>query len=210
MPRHAKIVIAYIGLMIAVLLFFQCGKDQGVNPSGQSRLVVAEIIGPPNAEINTAELYRVIIRNHGDRSDETYRITLYKTGDNELATITSSEPISRNHTKTFDLTWTPTELEEFRMYARVSPVGENIANADTSAGIPVYTFPENEKQYLVWDNDNDSYYIRPVSGYRENCQVGLNRTITQNGLETHIVNTLPKALRNYDIVFIELGVHCPT
>lgn len=200
-----------IALVIVVLLFSQCGKDQGVNPGGESRLVVTEVVGPPNAEMNVAETYQVVIKNYGEKSDDTYEIKLYKTGDVELATLTASDPIDKNRTKTYDLTWTPSELEELRLYARVCNVGEDITEVDTSFSLAVYTFPENEKQYLIWDNDNDSWYYRPGGGLvQQSCEAGLVRALMDNDCDSHIVEELPRVLRNYDIVFIELGKYCPS
>ena len=61
---------------------------------------------------------------------------------------------------------------------------------------------------LVWDNDNNSYYIDPNTGQNYNCENSITMVLDANDLEYELVSALPRDLYMYDVIMIELGLYC--
>lgn len=61
---------------------------------------------------------------------------------------------------------------------------------------------------LVWDNDNNSDYIDPLTGTYQNCEYSITSSLDELDLEYELTTFLPSRLGDYDIIFIELGLYC--
>lgn len=171
-------------------------------------LAAVEVLGPPNAELNQPDLWQVIVRNIGMFEQNSFTVKLYQEGGLELGSIDVLETIQPLEVVAFNFFWTPEVLGETELYGEVILIGDEFEDNNLTQDFGVTIFPEGERQYLLWDNDNDSYYTDPNTGATKNCEDGLEEALTANEIDYQLVTELPKVLRNYNVVFVCLGLYC--
>ncbi len=171
-------------------------------------LDAVEVLGPPNAELNQPDLWQVVVRNIGVLEQNSFTVKLYQEGGLELGSIDVLETIQPLETITCNFFCTPEILGEIEIYGEVILAGDEFEDNNITPDFSVTIFPEGERQYLLWDNDNNSHYTDPNSGGTKNCEDGLEEALSANGIDYQLVTQLPKVLRNYDVVFVCLGLYC--
>ena len=171
-------------------------------------LAAIEVLGPPNAEINQPDMWQVIVRNIGMFEQNSFTVKLFQEGGLELGSINVSETIQPLEVIAYNFYWIPEVLEETELYGEVVFIDDEFEDNNITQDFGVSIFPEGERQYLLWDNDNDSHYTDPNTGITKNCEDGIEETLTANGIDYQLVTELPKVLRNYNVVFVCLGLYC--
>jgi len=173
-------------------------------------LAAVEVLGPPNAEIDQPDLWQVNVRNIGMLEQNSFTVKLYQASGMglELGSIDVLETIQPLDVVAFNFFWTPDVLGDTELYGKVILAGDECQNNDMTQNLDVTIFPEGERQYLLWDNDNNSYYTDPNTGATKNCEDGLEEALSANGINYQLVTQLPKVLRNYNVVFACLGLYC--
>ncbi|MEA2095740.1 MAG: hypothetical protein U9P73_03455 [Candidatus Cloacimonadota bacterium] len=171
-------------------------------------LAAIEVLGPPNAEINQPDMWQVIVRNIGMFEQNSFTVKLFQEGGLELGSINVSETIQPLEVIAYNFYWTPEVLEETELYGEVIFIDDEFEDNNITQDFGVSIFPEGERQFLLWDNDNDSHYTDPNTGITKNCEDGIEETLTANGIDYQVVTELPKVLRNYNVVFACLGLYC--
>lgn len=164
--------------------------------------------GPVIAEQNQLELWKVIVKNTGINTQDSYTVKLFRDDEIELGSIQIDESLSPAAISEHNFFWTPTILENLEIYGEVFLNGDENPNNNTTEHLNVSVFPQGERQYLLWDNDNNSDYIDPESGAFFQCEDGLENALTANDVDFDLVNELPPNLKNYNVVFAELGLYC--
>lgn len=171
-------------------------------------LSAIEVLGPPNAELNQPDLWQVNVKNMGMNEQNSFTVKLYQEGGLELGSIEVSETIQPLETVAYNFFWTPEVLGETEIYGEVILAGDEFEDNNLTQNFGVTIFPEGERQYLLWDNDNGSHYTDPNSGITKSCEDGLEEALSANGIDYQLVTEIPKILRNYDVVFVCLGLYC--
>jgi hypothetical protein len=171
-------------------------------------LTAVEVIGPVIAELNQPDIWKVAVKNCGLQSQDSYVVKLFDEDGSEIGMIEVFAPIAPLQTVEHSFQWTPAELGETHLYGEVIFSNDEMLNNNITPMLPVSIFPEGERQYLVWDNDNSSHYTDPNTGAIKNSEEGILDALTANGINYQLVTELPAVLRNYDVVFICLGLYC--
>lgn len=171
-------------------------------------LSASEVYGPPNAELNKPDLWKVIVKNSGLLPQSNYTVKIYKEGGVELGSIDVNETIEPLAYAEHNFFWTPIDLEDTHLIGEVIFTGDEFTDNNISENHDVHVFPEGERQYLVWDNDNSSSYYDPNNNMVRNSEYGLEQALISNGINFETVSDLPQVLRNYNTVFVCLGLYC--
>ena len=197
-------------LLPILLIIYHCRHEPPVQPNMLSDLTVEDIIGPPNAEVDKADTWQVVVRNVGMTTIQAFTVVLFMADDVELASQDVSIPMAPKDTMVVDIQWTPTVLGLTTLCAEVITENDVGTLNNRSNEWDVYIFNGAYTQIFIWDNDNRSTYHNPEGLYSWNCEFGLMRALQNDYLEYQIHTELPRILRNYDIVFVELGLFCPS
>jgi len=171
-------------------------------------LAAIEVLGPPNAELNQPEMWQVIVRNMGMNEQNNFTVKLFQESDIELGNIDVSTTIQPLEIVAYNFFWTPEVLEDTEVYGEVILVDDEFESNNVTENFEITIFPGGERQYLLWDNDNGSHYIDPNSGTSKNSEDGIEEALAANGIGFQLVTELPKVMRNYNVVFICLGLYC--
>lgn len=198
-----------IFILLSALILAGCSHftDMGDHKD----LAVLEVIGPPNAQLNRPEKYQVLITNEGTETVDGFMVQLFKQNGVELFSVEATSPLAAGDTASYDFQWTPTLLERTHLFGKVILTDDENADNDVSSNFEVKIYREGEKQILIVDRDNDATFIDPDYGRGNvNCNYGLAKALHTNDYLYDNTTEIPKILYNYDIVFIELGIYCPT
>jgi hypothetical protein len=171
-------------------------------------LCALEVFGPPNAEINKPDLWKVIVKNSGLLAQDSYSVKIFQEGGFELGSIDVQNTIEPLALSEHNFYWTPSFIEDTNLYGQVVLAGDEFDGNDASENHGVSIFPAGERQYLLWDHDNDSYYIDPNNGSIRDCEDGIEDALIANEITYQLVTELPEVLRNYNVVFATLGLYC--
>ncbi len=171
-------------------------------------LAAVEVNGPPNAQLNQPDLWKVVVKNCGLLAQDLYTVKLFGEDGIELGCIDVAETIEPFEQQEHNFYWTPAIQGNTYLYGEVILPGDEFNGNDTSPNHDVQIFPEGERQYLVWDNDNNSYYYDPNTNQFRDSEYGIVQALIDNGISFQTVTQLPSILRNYHVVFVCLGLYC--
>ena len=230
--------LSTVFVLVSIVLMFQCGKDQSVEPQGPSDLCAVAVVGPTIAAFNQQDAWQILLENEGSGTATEYSVVFYKEDGEELDSIYVTSPIAPGGERLVELAWTPTVLEETEVYGQVVCPDDIWTRNDVTPSLPIRIYPQEQRQYFIWDNDNDSYHYKPDASGTMNCEDGLKLALRELGIRSigdmpkpagggdidkidsqgimttdarcDISKELPRVLRNYKAVFIELGLYCRT
>jgi hypothetical protein len=166
------------------------------------------VLGPPNAAENAMEMWKVKVSNCGVNPQSAYQIKLYKDMGVEIASLDVYHPLQCTESAEFSFFWTPATTQPTQLYGTVVLDGDECNVNDSTPELGVTIFPEGERQYLVWDYDNGSEYTSPDNNATLHCEHSIIDPLDANGVNYQLVDELPAVLRNYNTVFVALGLYC--
>jgi len=112
------------------------------------------ITGSTIVNAGNSEIYQVLIKNVGNLPQESYSVALYKSGNEELASLTINETIQPGEITSHNLQWNIPQNEPpgtTVLYGRVQLDGDENINNDNTLTIEIEIFPQGIIEVMVGD-----------------------------------------------------------
>ncbi|MBI9036510.1 MAG: hypothetical protein JEY97_00135 [Bacteroidales bacterium] len=173
-------------------------------------LTIVSFDGQNNIDLNQAGTWEVEVKNLGLETQSNYNIELYSLKSNDcLYSTTISDELAAGETETVSLSWTPTQVQNTIIYAKVILSGDEFEGNDMSPNHFLRIEPEFDYNILVWDNDNGiPMIVDPENGSLIQGHEGITKSLNRAGITYDFVQALPDDISNYDIVLATMGCYC--
>jgi hypothetical protein len=181
--------------------------DITITATFENDLAAVKIVGPPNAEANTQDTWNITIKNNGQNAQSDYMVKFYS-NEVEVGSIVSTDELAPLDSREHSFNWTPEIVENTFLRGEVFLAEDEFMSNNSTDVFNLEVFPTGEKQYLIWNNDNDSYYYDPDNGEHRDSEYGVEQALIANDINYKKVEILPEVLYNYDIIFVCLGQFC--
>jgi hypothetical protein len=173
-------------------------------------LGVISIEGQNIIEPNETGEWNVEVKNFGLESQSNFSLELYsyKSNDYLYSTIITDELVA-GETDIISLSWTPTQVHNTVLYAKVVLAGDEFESNNISPNHFLRVDPDFDYSVLVWDNDNGiPTIVDPEGGNLLEGHEGLTKTLNRSGITYDFVEELPDDILNYDIILSSMGCYC--
>ena len=173
-------------------------------------LGVISIEGQNIIEPNETGEWNVEVKNFGLESQSNFSLELYsyKSNDYLYSTIITDELVA-GETDIISLSWTPTQVHNTVLYAKVVLAGDEFESNNISPNHFLRVDPDFDYSVLVWDNDNGiPTIVDPEGGNLLEGHEGLTKTLNRSGITYDFVESLPDDILNYDIILSSMGCYC--
>ena len=173
-------------------------------------LTIVGIDGQSSVDLNETLMLDVEVKNVGLEPQSNYSLELYslKSNDCLYSTIISSE-LAAGETEMIPLSWTPTQVQNTVLFAKVILAGDEFENNNISPNHFLRIEPVFDYNILVWDNDNGiPMIIDPETGSLIQGHEGITKSLNRAGISYEFVQSLPDDISIYDIVLSTMGCYC--
>ncbi len=173
-------------------------------------LTIVSIDGQNNIDLNETGTWNVEVKNLGLEPQSNYNVELYslKSNDCLYSTLVTDE-LAAGETETVSLSWTPTQVHNTAIYAKVILTGDEFEGNDMSPNHFLRVEPDFDYNVLVWDNDNGiPTIVDPESGALIEGHEGVIKAFNRSGITYDFVNSLPDDISNYDVIIATMGCYC--
>lgn len=173
-------------------------------------LSVISIDGQNNIELDETGEWNVVVKNFGLETQSNYSLELYSYKSNDcLYSTMITDELASGETATISLSWTPTQIHNTVLYAKVVLAGDEFENNNISPNHFLRVEPDFDYNVLVWDNDNGiPMIVDPEAGTLVQGHEGLTKTLNRAEITYDYVHSLPEDISNYDIILTTMGCYC--
>ena len=132
-------------------------------------LSASRLTGSATATLGIVSPYTIRIRNHGTAAQSNYTVKIMGPHEMELASL-PGPPIDAMQTLEVVIPWTPATAGPFTIYGKVELPGDEVAQNNQTASMPVYVYPEDTQSVTIGSGDQLSLlplnYSRKQSLYQ--------------------------------------------
>ncbi len=173
-------------------------------------LCALDLTGPGNLDPNENGTWQLNVQNLGLNAEDGFTVNLYSEKQNEIigsgnydGTLNPTEvaPVSIN--------WATDVVQNTVLYAEIESTTDQYPANNRSKGKFLRIEPDMAYNVLLWDNDNGiETIVNPETNVLEQPHQGLERMLSEAGINYDYVSELPDNLEEYNIVISTMGCYC--
>ncbi len=175
-----------------------------------NELCAIETNGPANVLPGVGGSWYVLFENTGQLAQSNFSVRLfsYKTGE-QIGEATYSGTVNAGEFGEVVFDWVPQDYQNTSLYGVVDAANDQFQANNRSKGHFVRVEPPIQSRVLLWDNDNNiPTILNDETGQLEQANVGIEKALTDAGINYILVNILPEDLSMFNLIICTMGSYC--